>query len=185
MFKINLLLSFILIIESILLFLSIYFRLKILTASTFILLLILCGYLIVFHFDKNILLIKDLETQKIGKRHEYYAKELGTLYKNRIGMFYFNNFRVYTSEISNNLFSSLDFNSYFPLKYPTILVFFFIAGLFSLLINISKTTAIYLLIASILSSFISFESNFGAILFFPFINLGITVGLLKLLSFLK
>lgn len=180
--QINLFVGIFLIAESILLFLSTLFpRLKILTALTFILLSFLCAYLITFYFDKNIFLISDIETQKIGKRHEYYATDLGKIYKNRIGIFYFNNLRLYIGHLGNNLFSSLDF----PSKYPIIFSFLFIAGLYNLFININRKSTIYFLAALLFSSFISFESKFGAILLFPFVNLCIATGLLKLLGILK
>lgn len=183
--QINLFLSLILIIESILLFLSIFLRLKILTALTFILLLILCTHLIISHFDKNIFSISDIDLQKIGKRHEYYAKELGKIYKNRIGIFYFNNLGLSISKIINNLFSNLDFYFYFPSKYPILWSPLFIVGLLYLLVNVDKIPTIFFLIALLISSLVSFEDKYGAILLFPFINLCISIGLVKLLSILK
>lgn len=182
----NLFVGVFLAVESILLFLATYFtKLKIPMFITFILLSLLGTYLLIFHFDKKIFESSDLEIQKTAKRHEYYASELGKIYKNRVGIFYFNNLRLYTGELGNNLFSSLDFTLYFPSKYPLILSSLFFIGFLYFLNNIKKILVVYILVALFFSSFVSFEDHFGGILMMPFINLCIATGLFKSIELLK
>jgi hypothetical protein len=65
-------------------------------------------------YDKNIFEISEVEIQQRQKRHEYLAYELGVIYKNRIGLHYFNEIRPPWNKYLNNFSPFVDFKTYLP-----------------------------------------------------------------------
>lgn len=181
------LLGEILLIETVLLFLTnSYPNTKVMPILIFTILFILGIFLLAKNFNESIFSISAAESVVLNRRHEFYGPELGKIYKNRFGLFYFKNLRLYFSKISNNLFSALDLNTYFSPgrvlelgKYPLFFSPFFILGFLSLIKGTKKIFIIYLISALIISSFINLDSKVGSILFFPFISLSIALGLSK------
>lgn len=185
-FQDNLILALLIFIESLLLFRAVFLKDHSLSKIVFVLLSIIAVYLLTNNFDKNIFKNSDLENIKIFERREYYSKELGKIYRNRFGLYYFNNLRLYFNKLNENLFSNLDFNSYFSTsneKYPIILGPFFIIGFFYLLVNLQKNLAVYTLATLALSAVT--KAGSGPILLFPIINVCIALGAIKLLYFFK
>lgn len=186
----NFLIGELLIIETILLFLSTLFKKnKIISVFTFIILSVLGLFFVTNHFDKNIFSISTMESVHIQDRQQFYAQELGKVYKNRVGIFYFNNLKLIFSKISNNFFSVLDLNLYFATgslleyqKYPLFFAPLLIIGFLSLLVNLSRTPLIYLLIVLFISSFTNLDAKLGPLAIFPFISCCITIGLIEILK---
>ncbi|MBU1000874.1 hypothetical protein KKE78_05795 [Patescibacteria group bacterium] len=189
----NLLFGFLLIIETILLFLSSFYKNgKIIPILIFIILTIMSAILLIDHFDKNIFSVSTIESIQIRERRQYYANELGKVYKNRIGIFYFDHLSLYFNKINNNFSSAFDLNLFFSTglsnkdgRYPLFSAPLFIIGFLSLLINIKTIPAIYFLIALGVNSFVSLDSKSGLLLMLPFVNLYIAIGLIKCLELMK
>ncbi len=190
MFPSNTIVALLLILEGILLYLTtVYQKGKILKFTIFVFFILLSGNLLINQFDKGIFTISNLESERIRARQEYYAPELGKIYRNKVGLFYFNNLRLYFSKISYNLFSHIDIQQLFSLnkifEYNKMPLFFapvFIIGFLYFLINLPKTVVTYLFLAMIVSSLTSFNSRIGTPLLMPFINLCIAFGLMKLIQ---
>lgn len=193
MFPNSFLFGLLLITEGALLFLTtIHYKRKILIITISIIFIMLSIFILNKQFDKNIFAISNLESERIRARQEYYASELGKIYRNKIGLFYFNNLRLYFSKISDNFFSHINIQQYFSLnkiieyeKIPILFAPFFVIGFLNFLINLPMVATVYLFLALIVSSITSFNSEVGPFLLLPFINLCITIGLLKLIQFLK
>lgn len=171
-------------LESIFLIAAFFLKEKGIAKLTIWLLVVFSVFLLLNNFDKNIFKSSDLEIIKTKERQQYYSNELGKLYRNRLGILYFNNLRLYESKVEENLFTNLDFNSYFSfseMRYPLIFAPIFITGFLFLLINMPRMPIIYLGIAFLASAFIRVEG--GPILIYPVINLCIAVGALKLFNF--
>lgn len=191
--KQTLLFGFLLITETILLFLSSFYKNgKIIPILIFIILAIMSAFLLIDHFDKDIFSISTVESIQIRERRQYYANELGKVYKNRIGIYYFDNLGLYFSKINNNFSSAFDLNLYFSTgssnkdgRYPLLFAPLFIIGFLSLLTSIKTIPAIYFLITLGINSFVSLDSRSGPLLMLPFVNLCIAIGFIKFLESMK
>ena len=86
--------------------------------STIILFGILSVFLLKNTFDTNLLYISPLDNDRVEHRHEYYAVELGRVYRNRITINM--NYRVapYVSRYLKNMAYNLDPNLYFFANHP-------------------------------------------------------------------
>ncbi|MCL4418088.1 MAG: hypothetical protein M1365_15620 [Actinobacteria bacterium] len=129
---------------------------------------------------------------QIEERQQYYAQELNKVYKNRIGIFYFDNLRLIFGKISNNFFSALDLNFYFsqsPLidngKYPLLFTPLFIIGFLSLLVTLHKVHIIYFFTALSINAFINLDSKLGPLVIFPLMGFCISIGLIRSLKIIK
>lgn len=188
-FEYNFFLGEILVIETMLLFMSILFQTdKIIILLIFMILSFLSFSLIKSHFDNSIFSVSAIELTRVNQRQQFYANELGKIYQNRIGIFYFDNLRLIFSKFSNNFFSTLDLGRYFSPapaieyeKYPLIYASFFVIGLLYLFANIKIVPLIYLLITLIVSSFTTLDTKLAPLLMFPFICCCIALGFIKLL----
>lgn len=186
-YKYNFLIGELLVIETILLFLSLYIKKRIILVLVGTILLTLGVYLLTNHFDKNAFSISTVESIRIAERKQFYANELGKIYRNKIGILYFDTLRLYSNKLSSNFFSALDLDLYFSPhsvieneKYPLFLAPFFILGFLVLLITTNKHISItYSLLALFMNSFINLDSKLGPLLMFPFISLCIALGLIK------
>lgn len=184
-YKYHFLLGSLLIVENTLLFLSTFSPVtKIVPILTFAIFLILSTYLLVNHFNREVFSVSVEESMQITKRQNYYGYELGKVYQNRVGIFYFDYLRLLLGKYASQFFSPLEWNVYFPSprlidygKYPFILSFFFIVGFVYLLGTIKKTPLIYFGLALVVESLVSLESTMEPLLMFPYIGLCIMVGL--------
>lgn len=192
-YEYNFLIGELLVIETSLLFLStLSVKSKAIPILIFIIFSILSSILLINHFDKSVFAISTVESIQIRERQNFYAPELEKVYKNRVGIYYFDNLRLYFGKISNNFFTALDLNVYFAPaslidygKYPLLLAPLFIIGFLLLLATIRMTLMIYCILALITSSFINLDSKLGPLLMFPFISLCIADGLIKIIDELK
>lgn len=162
------------------------------TILTFTILSILSLFLLINNFDKNIFSVSTIESIQIASRRQYWISELGKLYGNRIGIFYFDNLRPAFAKVSNNFFFSLDLNLYFSHqlltgygKYPLLFAPFFIIGFLSFLVNIKTIPAIYVLFVLSVSTLTNPNSKLGPLLMLPFIGLCIAIGAIKLFETAK
>lgn len=142
-------------------------------------------------FDESILRVSSLDIQQYNKRHEFYAIGLGKIYTNRFSLAYFKEYNFPLYKLQSNFFANLDPNLYFFASHPRerlgieefnkylpiFLPFFLIGILYSIYI-LSPNLFIYSISISLLSSIISSKYNLGPILFFPLINLAITIGII-------
>jgi len=191
-FEKNFLLGELMIIETVLFFfLSLKKAPKVIPVLTLGLLLMISFYLITNHFDKNIFSPSVIDSIRVRERQPFYVAELGKIYTNRVGIYYFDNLRLAFNKISSNLFSGMDLSLYFsprfPIdqeKLPLFLSPLFIIGFLSLLDRFKKLL-IYIIPALLVSSLISLDSTLAPILMFPFITVCITQGLIKVIGFLK
>lgn len=192
-FEYNFFLGEILVIETMMLFISILFQKdRIIIILIFMILSFLSFSLLKNHLDNNIFSVSTVESTRIIRRQQFYANELGKIYQNRIGIFYFDNLRLIFSKLSSNFFSALDLGRYFSPtslleyeKFPLICAPFFIIGLLYLFAKIKIIPLIYLLVTLIVSSFTTLDAKLAPLLVFPFISCCIALGFIKLLGSIK
>lgn len=142
-------------------------------------------------FDESIFSKSALDIQQYYKRHEFYAKELGKIYTNRISLAYFKDFNLPIYKLQHNFFANLDPNLYFFKSHPRerigveefekylpIFLPFFLVGFLYIICKSLPKILIYTVIISLISSLISPKFNLGPILFFPIINFMVTIGII-------
>lgn len=193
-FEYNFFVGELLVIETFLLYLTnrttkVNLRLSI---SIIVIFVLLGGILLKNHFDKNIFSVSTMESIRIHARGEYFAQELGRIYKNRVGIFYFGNLRLYFSKISDNFFSSLDLGLYFSpgsqveqAKFPLLFGPVFIIGLLFWIKEIKTIQVVYLLSAILITTLSKPDSRIGPFLMFPFISLCLLIGSNKIIKLIK
>ena len=138
--------------------------------------------------DRGLFITQPLENDLIEKRHEYFAKEFGVFYKNRIGIFYLKKFNPIFFRLQKNFFANLDIGLYFfsshPrervgvdefAKYLAILLPVFMIG-FIFVLRKRQFLLLLLLLAGLVSTFLHPVYNLGPVLFFPLINTVIFFG---------
>lgn len=192
-YEYNFFIGELLVIETVLLFLSTISKQgKLIPILILFVLSILGSILLIKHFEQDIFSVSVVDSIRIEERRNYYAEGFGRIYKNRIGMFYFDHLRLYIDKISNNFFSASDLSSYFshafPIdqeKYTVIFAPLFIIGLLYLLSAIKIIHIIYVLIALSINTFISLDSSLKPLTIFPLISLCIATGLIKSLKITK
>lgn len=181
------------IIETVLLFLLVINNFtKVISALILIILLMTSIYLLTNYFDKEISSPSTIESIKIRQRRQFYAPELGKIYTNRFGIYYFDNLRLIFNKLSSNFFSNMDLSVYFSPrtlidreKYALFLSPLFIFGFLSVLGKLKAILFIYLLPAMFVSSLLELDSTLHPLLMLPFMSLCITIGLIKLMKVLK
>lgn len=192
-YRFNFFFGELLVIETFLLFLSLYIKNRIIPILIWIIFLVFSFFLLINHFDKNAFSISTVESIRIEERKQFYANDMGKIYRNRIGILYFDTLRLYSNKISNNFFSALDLGLYFSPnslieneKYPLFLAPFFVIGFLVLLVTVNKTIPIvYFLLALFQNSFINLDSKLGPLLMFPFISLCIALGSIRFIKIVK
>lgn len=189
-FQYNFFVGLFLIIESLLLFLSFIFRKDKVISFSIFLILSFCSFTLLFnHLDKTFFSISTMDSIRIRERQQYYANELGKVYKNRFGIIYFDTLRPVFSKISSNFFSPLDLSLYFSPKLhkdqekiPLLLAPLFFIGFLFFVADFQIISTIYIILALTANSFIQLDSKFGPLLIFPVITFFIGLGLIKLLK---
>lgn len=162
------------------------------------LIIILTLFLIVISFrqafDESIFRNSALDIQQINKRHEFYAKDLGKLYTNRISLTYFKEYSLVLSRLQRNFFNNIDLNLYFFASHPRerlgvqefekilpVFLPFFLVGLLFVIYKKNAQVLIYIGIISFFNAFISPYYELGPILFFSVINFFIAIGFILVL----
>lgn len=141
-------------------------------------------------FDESILRVSALDIQQYSRRHEFYANSLGKIYTNRFSLTYFKEYNLPLYKLQRNFFANLDPNLYFFASHPRerlgieefkkyspiFLPFFLIGALYSIYVPLFGIL-IYSVSVLFLSSIISPAYELGPMLFFPIVNLMITIGI--------
>lgn len=195
-FKLNPLIFFILIIFNLLL-LRITLKpaagiVKLITVTLFLALLF---YILQNGFDKSIWVMSPDQILKQNKRHIFYSADLRKLYTNKISLYYYTRLSEPLAGLQSNLFSNLDINLYFfsshPReragkiefeKYSFLVLPFFLIGTFSVIKKRYLSLKLYFLGALSMSAFVSSNYSLGPILFFPLINVVVTLGFLSVIK---
>lgn len=180
-------------IETILLFLSTTLKKsKTITLSIYLILTIVCFFLLITNFDKNIFNTSTFESIRIRERQQFYAHEIGKVYTNRIGIFFFDRLGIYFTKFSSNFFIALDLNHYFSpglqidhAKYPLFFVPVFVVGFLFFVTNIQIVPVIYCITVLFVSGFTNLDAKINPPLMFPIITLCITRGFLQSLKVVK
>jgi len=196
----NLLLAILLIILSGLLFKLIIEQSFKMWIFTLILVLFFVASLILLktNFDKTLKMLNPEEKVQLNERHYYYSQELGKLFLNSKVLNYYKNYSLSVYKFEGNLFSNLDLNLYFFAshprervgvnefeKYTPILLPFFIIGVILLIYKGSVWAVGYLVAVALVSAFIDPKYLLGPILFFPLINVGISLGIIYFPTIIK
>lgn len=190
LFQTNVPLTILLVLESLLLFLSSSLQLKQIQYLSIIIIVLLSIFLAKNYFDKALFTPTKMESIQKLKNHEYYAYELGKIYKNRAGLFYFGELKPSLNRLNYKLFSFLDLRTYFAFDNPAIYypIFFFplfIFGLIDLLINPRLNLILYFFWSLFVSSLIYLGNNLDPVLLFPFFSICIGLGFIRIINYLK
>lgn len=161
-----------------------------------ILLIITTSITFYYGFDKSLFFNEPEEKILQGKRHSYLSSELGFVFKNKISLNYYVNIYPAISNLQYNLSYALNPNLYFFANHPRetanieesekyLFIFapFFIIGFLHIIFMKKLPIIIYIIGAAFISLFVSPNFFLGPILFFPFINLVIYLGILKCFQF--
>jgi len=163
--------------------------------GTFILFSILSVFLLKNTFDTNLLYISPLDNDRVEHRHEYYAVELGRVYRNRITINM--NYRAapYVSRYLKNMAFNLDPNLYFFANHPReriiavefekfsfLFLPFFVIGLMTLFSGAFVFLIFYFVLSLLISGLVFPGYDLGPILIFPFIVVVIHLGLSKVIK---
>lgn len=132
-------------------------------------------------FDNNLFKLTPLESDTLVSRHEHFALELGSLYKNRVGINYATYIRPVLVKFNRNLFSSLNLELFFNVRNIISFLFIplFLLGIYRLSKKRSKFLVFYLLAIFITGGFLTPGGRYSYLLFVPFINLVIYLGYAK------
>jgi len=168
------------------------FRLKLLSIITFI---VLSVFLLKNTLDTNLLYVSPLEKDTLTNRFEYYAKDLGKIYRNRISINLHYKVAPYLFRFQRNLSYNLDPNLYFFANHPRerlgideftkfspLALPFFLVGLAMFLRKGNSFLIFYLLVAIFVSGFIFPGYKLGPILMFPFVTSITYLGLTRLIK---
>ncbi|MDO8639200.1 MAG: hypothetical protein Q7R43_06500 [Candidatus Daviesbacteria bacterium] len=151
------------------------------------------------HFDQSLREKNPTEMDIALRRHGFFAEGLGQLFTNKFSLNYYSNWYYPVSNYSRNISYSIDPNLYFFMshpreksgidefdKYAPFLLPFFIIGLLSYFLSLGKykLLTIYLITAILLTGFITPHYKLGPVLLFPFVNLIIILGSLKILDYI-
>lgn len=152
--------------------------------------LIIIYILFSFGFDNKIFIKSEEEIQQYYKRHEFLGKEIGKFYTNRFSLVFYKDYYWPINKLQKNFFDNLDINIYFFAshprerlgvdefeKYNMFLLPFFLIGLIYVFTKRAKLFLLFIVIGSLLSSFISAQYKLGPVIFFPIINTLITIGI--------
>lgn len=159
-----------------------------------VLFLIITLLILLKGFDKEIWITPSSEISQQIKRQNFYAEGFGKLYRNRIGIYYFENINSPLFKIQRNLFSNIDMNLYFFASHPRerggliefekylyIFLPIFLYGVYEVAKQRKFILGYYFISALLISSFIRSDYLLGPILFFPLINSILSMGAISLL----
>ncbi len=165
---------------------SLIFRFRILTVVLF---LVLSVVFLKTNPDTNLMYISPLEKHWLIQRHEYYAESLGSIYRNRAGLYLNYELLPYVFKYTRNLGYNLDPNLYFFANHPRergggiefekfspFLLPLFIVGVLILVSGRDKFLISYFIAAQLVNALAFPGYMLGPILIFPFITATIYLG---------
>lgn len=140
------------------------------------------------NIDSNIFNVSRVGKDVLIRRFDYYGKDLGILYMNKLGMFYHYNVEPVVHKYGINLFANMDLNAYFfgshPrelgldnefIKFSVLFLPLFIVGFFASLVK-KKEVVILFGANLILSALYSANYNSGPVLLYPYFVFFIVYG---------
>ncbi|HCE31192.1 MAG: B-glycosyltransferase, glycosyltransferase family 2 protein [Candidatus Daviesbacteria bacterium GW2011_GWB1_39_5] len=186
-FQKDLLFGLFLFAESVLIYFSFVSRaffIRLLACMVLVFLILISFYK---DFDRTFFYPTQLEISTQAFRHEYFALELGKLYKNRIGITYMQSALPLASKFNRNMFSHLAFDSLLNAQsiLSLISIPLFLLGIYKLprLLSrgflYSEFTIFYLSVVFAAGGFLTFEGQYGLLLYAPIVNFLIYLGLLQ------
>lgn len=148
-------------------------------------------------FDNNLSTLFPDQQKQLNQRHGYYADDLGIFFKNKFTLRLYRDVFPYLNIYTSNIFNSLSPNLYFfanhPRErekveefsmYPSVLVIPFLIGLIRILSLLNYTIIGYILFAIFVTGFVKQNFIFGPIMFFPLVNLFISLGFFQIYNLL-
>lgn len=164
---------------------------------TLILTLFISTKLLITGFDNNLIILSPDQQKQLGERHGYFAIDLGKLFQNKFVLRFYKDVYPYLNIYGSNIFNNLSPNLYFfanhPRErekveefsmYPSIFVIPFLVGVIYFF-NSSNLIIGYVMFTFLITGFIKQTYIFGPVLFFPLINLIISIGFLKIYRAIK
>lgn len=186
-FEFNFIIGEIITVLTLLLFVNTFSKSTIINLVIFLLLAFAGLFLLMNYLNHNLLTTSEIGKIRIEQRRNYYSQELGKLYGNKVGIFYFDKLKPDISKIQTEFFSSLDWNIYFSPKqllsyekFPLIFSPFFIAGLLYFIYKSNKVITTYFIISLLITTFITLDSMIRYSLLFPFIMVCVGRGIILL-----
>ncbi len=146
--------------------------------------LILAALLLWNNFDHSLFSTSPQETHQNTRRHSYYAEELGPIYSNKYGVFYFSKVSPVMNKLSQKLGMLVDANAYFS-NYNLFQLPFLVIGFLYLMIKRYLTILLYLVVVLGISILVIPKDNINLVMMLPFVITCTTVGLFKLLKWRK
>ncbi len=144
-------------------------------------------YLLGMNFDKDVFSMNGIEEYEKIKRHQYFSREFGSFYENKLGIFLFERSRFKLNKIKSKVAASLDYSLYFsattPSVYPVYLVPLFVIGLGSELAR--KKLFIFGVLAITVSLSVYMLTSNSPLLYLPLINMAILWGLAKVANIFR
>lgn len=182
-FQDNLIFGLLLFVESLLLYLNFVSSIFFTRLLAIVVLIFLISSSLYKDFDRTFFYPTQLEISNQVSRHEYFASELGRLYKNRVGITYAYSILPVASKFNKNMFSHLAFDSLLNVHSIISLVWvpLFLLGIYKAAHRINKFTIFYLSVVFVIGGLLSFEGRYGFFLYVPAVNLLIYLGLLQLI----
>lgn len=153
--------------------------------------LIIIGYLLFTSFDRNLFTISEDQYIKILQRQEIYSQEFNQLYRNKYGIYYFNQIKPRFLRYCNNISNMFDLENLFVLSYsdnktqtrfPLIFTPFLLIGLFNILKLFDSKFIIPVLILLFITGFLNTNNSLGLIFIYPLICATIGLGISKILK---
>ncbi len=149
-------------------------------------------------FDRNLFIPSSEEILRQDSKHLYFSHNLGKIYLNRAGLYFHQNLDLPLYKLQSNFFSNLDPNLYFFAghpreragvgdfeKYLFLSLPFFITGIITAVQKKLKLVAYYFILAATAGALIRPDYIFGPVLFFPLINVFISIGIIYFLSLIR
>lgn len=160
----------------------------------FITIVFISVYLMLISFDKQLFQISQIQATQIRERQGFYVSELGRLYGNRYGIYYFDIIRPSVNKYIDNVASLVDINAlFFPIdesnksqtRIPLFFFPFMIVGLFVLLSKLNKQFVLAMCLIFIINGFLNTTNTSGPLLIYPVVVASIGAGFVKLFNLLS
>lgn len=147
-------------------------------------------YILFASFDKNLLVEYQSSLESL-RRENYFFRELGKVYGNKFGLYYFNNLRRRIYEYQSNIFYALDFDTYFvsgltgnisKSRFPLVFLPLFLLGFYHMIREFSERFLFLIFCLFLISGFLDMNNSLGLVIFYPLITSNISLGLFKIFN---
>lgn len=164
---------------------------KILKVIFLVALIFISAYSMLVSFDRQLFSTSKLQSVQIKDRKEFYASELGSLYRNKYGIYYFDKVRPSVNKYINNIAALVDINGLFLIgfgenqlqtRFPIFFLPFMVIGLFIFLSKINKQAILIISFIFLTTGFLNTENSLGPLLIYPIVVSSIGMGFIKLFN---